>query len=505
MRHLFQKSIISIILYGIILVSMMKFFDRERELRALSRVWGSTLDGKFNLVVISGRRGVGKTRLVLEFARRSDVPHIYVFVDKKGLDATLSKVNNMLRRILGSGIPYARSIRDLLLILRGVSAKKPVMLIFDEFQNFSHFDSGIYAELQEVVDLLKFSEEPVRVVVVVIGSIVGMMRNIFESREAPLYGRKTMEIFLRPFRFWMVRRMLRELGSSDEEEVIALYSILGGMPKYYDTLDRLGFRFRVEDVLDYMFAPEYAAWKAVRGELIEEFREAYPTYFLILEAISRGMCTPEEISSYTGIKQNSLPKYLGELTNYFEIVVRRYPITEGPRSKRGRYFLFDPFYTFWFRYVHPNIDFIEIGDTETLKRIVLDDINQHVSRVFEDIARDTLLAISGRFNKDYGLPLINRIGAWWDRRGNEINIVGMYGEKVTLVGEIKYTSKPTTAREITRFLEKLHFIKAKNATRVYISKQGFTRGALEAMNEEGVIGLELSDLIDMWERLPQLQ
>jgi len=94
----------------------------------------------------------------------------------------------------------------------------------------------------------------------------------------------------------------------------------------------------------------------------------------------------------------------------FEIVVRRYQIMEK-RSKRRRYFLFDLFYTFWFRCVHPNIDLIELGDIGSLKRMGLDELEHYVSKFFEDIARDTLLATSGRFGKDYDIPVMTKIGA----------------------------------------------------------------------------------------------
>ena len=184
--------------------------------------------------------------------------------------------------------------------------------------------------------------------------------------------------------------------------------------------------------------------------------------------------------------------------------MRWYPITDGPRSKRGRYFIFDSFYSFWFRYVHPNIDLIEVGDMESLRRMVLNELEYYVSKVFEDIVRDTLLAMCGRFGREYGLPVLSKIGAWWDRRGNEIDIVGMYKDKVVLVGEAKYISKPVTAKEVVKFVEKLRFIKTKGATKIYVSRRGFTRSALEVMAEENIIGLKLDELVYIWEKLSRI-
>ena len=64
----------------------MKFLDRESELSALMNLWRGSISGKFNFVVIYGRRGVGKTRLVFEFCRINNVPLAYIFVERKNIE-----------------------------------------------------------------------------------------------------------------------------------------------------------------------------------------------------------------------------------------------------------------------------------------------------------------------------------------------------------------------------------------------------------------------------------
>ncbi len=51
---------------------MGNFVDRKNDLRAIRE---KLMSGKFELIVIYGRRRVGKTRLVLEAVK--DFPHIY--------------------------------------------------------------------------------------------------------------------------------------------------------------------------------------------------------------------------------------------------------------------------------------------------------------------------------------------------------------------------------------------------------------------------------------------
>lgn len=171
--------------------------------------------------------------------------------------------------------------------------------------------------------------------IIVIGSIVGMMGEIFESKQAPLYGRKTSEIFIKPFEFWDIRKLLKIFGVKSDEAIVNMYSILGGMPKYYDQIDRLGMKFNLESALELFTEKVYSVWKAPRDELIEEFREAHTTYFSILEAIAKGKVSANEIASYTMIPEKSIYKYLNQLVNYFELIEKRKPALAPKKLQRG--------------------------------------------------------------------------------------------------------------------------------------------------------------------------
>lgn len=478
----------------------MEFIDREYELRVLKGIWDSVVRGKFNFIVVNGRRGVGKTRLLFEFANRYGIDMVYLFVEKKEIDILLNNFIARIEQMLNRELPKVRSIGDLLLLLEDISHEKPLLIVFDEFQNFMYNDSQIYARFQEFIDRLKFRKKA-RIMLVVIGSIVGMIRKLFENEASPLYGRKTSEIFLKPFEFWQIRSLLKSQGLEDEEEIIEIYSMLGGMPRYYDNLDRIGLEINKDNILEYFTSRIYPGWREVRNELIEEFREAHVTYFSILEAISVGKVSSNEIAAYTGILEKSIHKYLNELANYFEIIRKQRPAL-APRNFRGvRYFIRDPFYRFWFRYIFPNSDLIEIGKEDALRKEIKKDLPNHVSFIFEDIVRKTILKVSGAEIKGIEIPMINAIGSWWDRKGNEIDLIGTWRRKIRIIGEIKWRNRPFDHKDLETFLKKIDLVNGKNALIIVVSKEGFTRSAKSYLEEKEGLALSLTDLSQIWDSI----
>ena len=477
----------------------MRFFDREGELAILNRLVTASSKGKFNFVIISGRRGVGKTRLVFE-AFEGKVPFLYLFIERKSLDIQIEKFADKLEKVIGTRLPRVRDFESFLLLLKTIARERNLVVVFDEFQNFRFVDESIFATIQEFVDRAKF-EEGLRLLMIAIGSIIGMMRNIFENREAPLYGRATAKISLKPFEFWRIRRLLRDHGLRSEEEIIEVYSMLGGMPRYYDTIDRLDLGLNKRSVIRFFTTKGYPGWKEVRDELIEEFRDAHPTYFSILEAISIGKCTSSEIADYTGIPHKSIHKYLNELANYFEIIEKRAPYGVKTGVRGARYHMKDPFYRFWFRYIFPNMDLIDLERVEHLRRHIEDDLPNHVGPVFEDIIRNTILAASGLQINDIKIPKINRIGAWWDRKGNEIDIVGGWGRRIILVGEITWSSKPYNIKDIEELIMKVEIAGIREPVIFVVAREGATRSAKAYIEEKGGHILTMKELVQIWDYL----
>ncbi len=157
------------------------------------------------------------------------------------------------------------------------------------------------------------------------------------------------------------------------------------------------------------------------------------TYKKILEAIAFGKNTPKEIRDYIKVKHSDLTPYLSNLIET-GFVVRRVPVTECVRSKKGRYYISDNFVAFWFRYVNPNLSAIEEGifDIDEVRR----DYPNYIGSVFEEVAKQFLIEL----NKRKMLPFrFSKIGSWW-HKDEEIDLIALNDkEKKALFVEVKWS------------------------------------------------------------------
>ncbi|MCD6524297.1 MAG: DUF234 domain-containing protein, partial [Thermococcus sp.] len=126
-------------------------------------------------------------------------------------------------------------------------------------------------------------------------------------------------------------------------------------------------------------------------------------------------------------------------------------VTASRKSRKGRYYISDPYFAFWFRYVHPNADLIETGQGDILVELAMEDFNEYLGWVFEEIAKEFLIRLNGSGR----LPFrFTKIGRWW-HRGEEIDLLALNErEKEALLVEVKWRDlSERDARRVLRTLE----------------------------------------------------
>ena len=195
-----------------------------------------------------------------------------------------------------------------------------------------------------------------------------------------------------------------------------------------------------------------------------------------MEAISRGTCVPKEIADKTGININTVNKYLHDLTTYYEITERRYPITEDPyKSRNVRYFLRDNFYRFWFRFVY-----FQPGDLGDIKK----EFDYYLSGIFEDICIE-------KVKTDFKYK---KVGKWWSRK-LEVDVLAI-DKKATLMGECKWSNKKMDIGDFFKLKEKSEALPLKNTRFRYVlfSKSGFTERLKNLADEEDIILYDLEKI-----------
>ena len=453
----------------------MRFYNRHGDLQTLEKMYELSKKAKHMLVIL-GRRRIGKTRLIKEFIRGKN--SFYFFVERSSGAMLLRRISEELSRMMPGKVVGTLDWESTFKIL----LSEFDVVVFDEFQNILSVDESSLSILQRVWD-----EFNGNTLLILVGSYQTMMKKIFEDYRTPLYGRSSGRLRVEPLSYRYVREILLDLKFHGEENMMKIYSILGGVPLYYEFIERFNISGTWKDVVKAMFIEEP---RPLIDEphvlLVGEFGKQQSTYMGILEAIAKGKSTMTEIANATGIPEKSLGKYLKELSQDYEIIARKVPIFSPPNSKRGRYFLRDPFLTFWFRFIYPNMSMIEMEQGDMLIQTIEESINAHTGRIFEKVVAEIIVE---RFK-----PI--KMGSWWNRRGDEIDIVADLGNEVLFV-ECKWRNRKISWREVEDLMRKSELVKigtSKKRRYMIVSKSGFTENIKKRMDKEGIIHWDLSDL-----------
>lgn len=462
----------------------MKFIDRERELGALKMFWE---EKHAQLIVIYGKRRVGKTELIKQFIREK--PHIYFLAQKINEYENLKLLGESVGEFFDDEILRRKGFENWKWVFEYLrkNVKKRIVLVIDEFPYLSEANKGISSIFQGGWDeYLKNTP----VFLILCGSSISMMEDEVLSYKAPLYGRRTGQIFLKPFSSFEVKKFY---PNTSFERCLGLYSIAGGNPSYLKIFNpKLSLEANIKKNI---LQPEAFLYNEIEFILREELREPR-NYFAILKAIALGKNKISEIVNETGLPKGILHKYLFILED-IHIIQKEVPITEkNPlKSRKGIYKLQDQFFKFWFKYILPNKGNIEEGRVDFVLKKIKEDFNLIVSENYENVAKEVIK------NHESRLFPINKIGRWWDRN-EEIDIVALNEEEnKILFCEVKWSNKPVGVDiydSLKRKSLKVELHKDKrNEYFCLFSKSRFTESMLKAAKKEKVTLFHKDKIIEI--------
>jgi len=398
----------------------MKFYDRRFELQILETINEQARAGA-RMVVITGRRRVGKTLLSLEFIKNK--PHLYLFVSKKSEPLLCQEYVRQIRDQLAIPvIGEITRIRDLLQLLLEASRHRPFVLVMDEVQELHNINPSLFSDLQNLWDQHKATSQ---ITLLFLGSIYSLMTKIFEDAKEPLFGRADRILHLQPFSIATLAKILRDHGQESLSTLFNYYMLTGGAPKYVDLLITNSV-FSFEEIIAFMVSEHSPFLAEGKNLLVEEFGREYATYFSILELISEGKTSRSEIES---ILQRDVGGYLDRLERDYALIKRVKPINTKPGSKLLKYRLHDHFLRFWFRFIYRHRTAVETGNYCYIQDAIHRNIASYGGPLLEQFFHD-LFAASGQYNQ---------IGAYWERdHTNEIDLVAVNdAEKRVVIAEIK--------------------------------------------------------------------
>ena len=460
----------------------MVFADREAELEALRRLERRS-GGK--LLVVFGRRRVGKTSLLVHYQQQSRHRSLYIYVDLLKREDLLTQISRDVSAQLG--MPASFRTWDELWKYIGDIAGKGLLVVVDEFQRLRTVSPEALTMLQRAWDE-KLRHLPL--FLVLMGSSVGMVRRLAVDSRGALFGRATGILHVRPFTYAQARALI----PGPEVRRIELYAAFGGTPHY----------------LSLALATPGDLWRKLRGLVFEsisplreeplnvlaaELRDP-EKYYSILRAIASGKRALGEIADASGVSQNRLMYYLGTLESLFGVVRRDDPVLGGRKSRR--YALDDPFFRFWFRFVHRNVPMLEMGELRAVMETVRQEFAAHVGTVFESIVRELVGIYSGRSLGGLRIEP-ERIGAWWDRRGHEVDLCAPMRDGSVLLGDVTWSSKGITVGHLENLRLKAKLISPRSEKRFLLAGRRVDEEVREAMGKDGIV-LDLDDLTKAFDK-----
>ena len=385
----------------------MKFFGRDNEMRELRKIREISHETA-RFTVLTGRRRVGKTELVKQ--AYSDEPYIYFYVARKTQVNLCEEFKEITEKILGRVVPgRIERFSELFRFICEEAVVRPITLVIDEFQDFIKIDESIFSEMSRDWD--EFHGRA-KLNLVVSGSINRLMNQIFEDREAPLYGRNTGHIKLAPFSVPVMKEILSFYNPSYEnEDLLALWTFTGGVARYVALLMDAKAVTK-DDMIAEIVRPNSSFFDEGKVVLIEEFGKDYATYFTILSAIAAGKTSRDRIETACG---GEVSGYLTKLEHHYGLIAKKQPLFETNERKNCLYRIDDCFFRFWFRFIFKYGYLLEVEMFDELRGIVERDYEVFSGQALEDYFRQ----------KSIGEHLYSRLGGWWDRKGeNEIDCVG---------------------------------------------------------------------------------
>lgn len=366
----------------------LDFVNRTRELAELD---AHAKDG--GLLVVFGRRRVGKTRLLTHWlARRRG---LYSQAIEASREQQVQQVYEDIRHGLSTGV-VPRSFGDLLELLD--LEKKDSILCLDELPYLVASDPTLPSVLQRWLDHRKRK----RTALILAGSSTRMMNDLFLNRSEPLFGRARKLLDVAPMTY---RAFCRACGQNPaSRESFVRFAMVGGVPKYWELVRRGQSSVALAEALFFGSSP---ALEFEPSRLLKDENIVGLTAPAVLEAVGRGAHKPSEIAGRLGVAQTALSRALQVLLDA-HLLVRELPFGESVRTtKRSLYRLSDPTLRFWFQVYSPHRSrWRTYGQGE--KQKLLED---HASTVFEDCLRALQPGGARYWEGDLELDIVAEDGA----------------------------------------------------------------------------------------------
>ena len=480
------------------------FIGREAELRFLEDKYQ---EDRGQLIVLYGRRRVGKTETLREFCKGK--PHVFYSCTQSTDKVQLVKFSQLMlkedipaRNYITEFADWEKAFHAILDLPYGDRKK---LIVIDEFPYMCKGNDSIPSILQNLWD----SElKDANVMVILCGSAMSFIEKELRAEKNPLYGRATGIYKMQAMGFYDAARFFPDYSPRDK---VLTYAVLGGIPHYLNQFDpkkSLG-----ENIKRNILTKGSVLYSEVDFLLHQELRET-PIYNSIIEAVALGNTKLSDISQKA--MMDSTSKTSVYLRNLIElgIVEREFSVDvklkEKANASRGAYCLTDNFFRFWYTFGFANFSQLEDGDVDGVYEYVVEPaLHEFASFIFEDVCKEFVK----EQQKRNALPFrYSKMGRWFGRTTvrdehtdsglrtaeTEIDLLAIdRDEKNYLVGECKFKKQPFRYSEYLNTVAKLAPQKQKAAFYYALfSESGFDEKIKEIAREDQTLRLyDLDEIV----------
>ena len=437
------------------------FRGRTTELRVLDKKFRQ--DG-FVMTVLYGRRRIGKTMLINKFIHDHDCKYISFTAVERGENELLSMMTEtvlsaMAPDLLGD-INFS-SFEKLFEYIGRQAQKERIIFFIDEYPYLAKQCPYIQSVLQKVIDTKWKSSN---LFFILCGSLVSFMEEEVLAQSAPLHGRSSLELKLRPFNYLETADFLD--GYTNEEKAIC-YGLSNGIAKYIEQFDP-AFSLE-ENILEQFYSVGgYFTDEQIKTIVTGE-RQNPAMYNSIISAVATGHTKNGEIASYVGVDDITYPLK----------VLTKAEILEKRMAKKPYYVINDTMLEFWFRYVNRATSLINSGNGQAYYYSnVKEHLHDFMGKVFEKMAKEYLMLHAGQD----GFPVLTEVTDYQNTvldenkkpKQIEIDILGRNENKILLVGECKFRNAPFDKAEYEKLMDKISYLPVTNPIICIFSLGGFT-------------------------------
>lgn len=469
------------------------FIGRKKELQALQEVYEKP---GFGMMVVYGRRRVGKSTLIHEFVKGKKT--IYYMATRVGRARNLELFARRVTAALGTACAEEsfEFLEDVFTYIGQKLGDEKVVLVIDELPCWAEKDDALLSVMQCYIDT---DWQDKNLMVILCGSSLRFMEQKVLGEKSPLFGRRDGQIRLEAFHY---RDAAAFVPHYTLEEKAICYGITGGVAKYLSMLDDT--RTLDDNIKRLFFRTDGYLYDETHNLLMQEFDD-FTLVNNIMELLAEGEIFLNSIADKMGENPVTVFYSLEKLIS-IGLVEKRRCITEEKNRKKTRYVLKDTMFKFWYTFLPGATSVIEMGQGSLYyDNYVKQKLYSFMEDVFAQMCSYYTLeqGVAGRFGS-----VLTNMGYWWGseivvrkdgvhfREARRLDIVGVSeADKTAVIGACMFRRDRMGQDAYEELVHRGSLISGQyRVTRCLLFSLGGYTGELEGMNSKNLMCFTLEDL-----------